>query len=120
MTNNKTNNDWKKIEPGDAWDFDEKPEMIGIYLGAKNGVGPNKANLYEFKSGDESVSVWGTSILDARLKNLEKGEEVKIVFLGKEISPKTGREYRNFDVFHRMPQEQGKEISEEDIPIINE
>lgn len=97
---------WKKVKPADSWDFEENPEMVGIYVGKEVGVGPNNSNLYSFKTPDgKIVPVWGSSILDSRLKNLEIGVEVKIAYLGKEVSEKTGREYHNYDVFFRLMDE---------------
>ena len=97
--------EWEKVEMSPTWDFEEKPEMVGIFKGVEKEVGANASNLYTFKLEDgELISVWGSTILDTRLKNLEIGEEVKISYLGKEKSPTSGREYKNFDVFHRMPE----------------
>jgi len=46
------------------------------------------------------VNVWGSTILDTRLKNIEVGEEIKIVFLGREKSKRRkDSEYKKFDVF---------------------
>jgi hypothetical protein len=52
-------------------------------------------------------------VCSSDLKNLIKGDKVKIVYKGKEKSPKTGREYNNFEVYKAKR-------SEEEIPIIEE
>lgn len=107
-------NKWEKVEANKTHDFEEEKELIGIFIGAETNVGPNKSNLYTFKkSSGEMVGVWGNTVLDTRFKNLIEGEEVKIEYKGKTKSPKTGREYHDYDVFHRQPEV-------EDIPIIEE
>jgi len=91
---------WKKVEVAPTWDFREDKELVGTFVSAETEVGPNKSNLYNFKKeGGEVVGVWGNTILDSRFKSLVAGEKVKVVYLGKETSPKTGREYNNFDVY---------------------
>ncbi len=96
-------NNWKKIEVGDAWDFEENDTLIGVFVGKEENVGENQSMLYEIETKDgRRVNVWGSTILDTRLKNIEIGEEVKIVFLGREKSKKRkDTEYKNYDVFHR-------------------
>lgn len=102
---------WEKVEVAPSWDFKDEPEFIGEFVSAESEVGPNKSNLYTFKREDgEVVGVWGNTILDSRFKNLVKGQDVRIIFKGKETSPKTGREYNNFEVFK----------SEVDIPVIED
>jgi len=101
-------NPWKKIDVGNTWDFKEKgegAEFTGIFVDRDEHVGENDSNVYNFKTKDgDIIGVWGSTILDVRLKNLEKGEEVKIVYLGQAKSEKRkGKTYHNFDVYHRMP-----------------
>lgn len=109
MTNT---NEWKQIgaQNGDAWDFETNPEMIGIYIGKEEGIGTNNSTLYNFEKPEGVVSVWSTALLDSRFKNLKEGEEVKVIYLGKEKSPKTGRTYKNFEVYHRQPAQDVDEI----------
>ena len=121
--------DWKKVEMGNVWNYKEEgkgSELIGLYTGKEEHVGENDSNVYSFEiEGGEVVTVWGTTLLDMRFKNLKVGEEVKVVYLGAVPSPKRkGKTYHNFDVYHRMPEfgkieEEGEssEISEEEISL---
>ena len=85
-----------------TWDFDKDPQLEGVFIEKQTGVGQNNSNIYVFEGQDNArYGVWGSSVLDARLKNLVVGEEVVIVYLGKEKSEKTGRTYKNFKVFHK-------------------
>ena len=91
---------WEKVEVAPTWNFKEENELIGTFMSAETEVGPNKSNLYNLKGEDgEMISVWGNTILDSRFKNISEGDRIRIVFTGKETSPKTGREYNNFEIF---------------------
>ena len=94
---------WEKIEIGDVWDFEKEDTLIGVFVDKQEGVGPNNSMLYEIELKDgKRVSIWGSTVLDVRLKNLEVGEEIKIVYLGMAKSQhRKGAEYKNYDVWHR-------------------
>ena len=99
--------DWQKVTVGNSWNYKElgkDAEFIGIYLSKEEGIGQNNSTLYHFRTNEgEFVDVWGTSVLDVRFKNLQYGEEVKIVYLGLLPSEKRkGKTYHNFEVYHRM------------------
>ena len=99
---NNTNEDWQKVETTAAWDFEKNSEVEGTYVLREEEVGRNASNLYHLELEDgKRVSIWGNTILDNRFELVDLGEEVKIVYLGMEKSEKTGRSYRNFDLYHR-------------------
>lgn len=110
--------EWKKVEVGNTWNYKEEgagAEFIGIYLSRDEHVGENDSTVYNFKTAEgEIIGVWGTTLLDIRLKNLQIGEEVKIVYLGLAQSEKRkGKSYHNFEVYHRMPEFVKKEDVED-------
>lgn len=93
---------WKKLESSSnpKWDFEKDKELIGTLVLIETEVGPNSSNLYTLKkTNGELVSIWGTALLDNRFKKTEIGSEIKLVYLGKTQSEKTGRTYHNFDFF---------------------
>lgn len=91
---------WKKIEMSPTWNFEEEKELVGVYKGKEEDVGPNGSNLYHFEKEDNSnIAVWGNTALDQKLKYLEPGVEVKMVYLGLATSEKSGREYHNFEIY---------------------
>jgi len=97
-------NKWKKIEPADAWDFEVNKVLVGTYLDVAEDVGENHSNLYSIRLKDGSVvPMWGSKILDVRLKNVEAGDEVKIEYKGMKEAAKGGRTYHDYDVWHRKP-----------------
>ena len=96
---------WKKIESSagaDVWDFNTQAELEGEFVKKEVGIGPNNSNMYHFLVGganeQEEVAVWGNIVLDSRLAEVQHGDNIKIVYLGKAKS-KRGNEYKNFDVF---------------------
>lgn len=104
--------DWKKIEQSPAHDFEEKPEFIGVFTYKEENVGPNSSTLWHFEEkGGEDVAIWGSTVLDSRLKHVKEGEEVRIVFVGLAKEAKRGQnKAKLYDVFHREP-----EITETEI-----
>lgn len=108
MPNNFTVPDgYEKMEASPTWDYKVTPVFEGSFISTESNVGPNHSNLYTFRVKDGSLlAVWGNTILDTRFKNLEFGELVIIHYLGKVKSEKRkGAEYHNFEVYHRMPEE---------------
>jgi len=97
---------WQKIEPettSDIWDFDKNPELIGEFVGKQENVGANNSNLYTFKTETgELVSVWGSAVIDTRLKNVQEGDKIKIVYLGETRSQKTGRTYKDYEIYKEV------------------
>lgn len=101
---------WRKVEMTPIWDFSKNKELIGIYLSREEGVGPNESVLYTFETENgEIVGIWGNSVVEDKLKFVAVGAEVKIVYLGKATSEKSGREYRNFEVFFKVDSDESKE-----------
>lgn len=96
---------WTKVAPqvtseGEVHDFEKEPVLKGLFVEKLEGVGPNASNMYIVENEKhDKVKVWGNTVLDTRLKNLVPGDEVGIEYLGMEKSPRTGRSYKNFDVF---------------------
>lgn len=91
---------WKKQEAADAWDFEKEPELIGTYISRKANVGRHNSMLYKIKKTDGTIiAVWGSTVLDGRLEDIEIGSMIKIMFLGDMASPSGGADYHNFEVF---------------------
>jgi len=95
--------DWKKVELSPAHNFEEEKELIGVFTGKDENVGENNSTIYHLEKQDgEMTDVWGSTVLDVRLKNIKVGEEVKIVYNGKKPSPnRKGKFYHDFEVYHR-------------------
>lgn len=104
---------WIKVESKPTWKFQEDKEVEGVYVSKDEAVGLNNSSLYNLKQADGSIiGVWSNTLLDDKLKGVEFGQEVKIVYLGKVVSEKTGREYNNFDVYVGDPEEKSSKESD--------
>ncbi len=118
------NDGWEKVEVAPTWDYQKDKEIEGAFVGVEENVGPNGSKMYTIELvGGERLGVWGNAVLDTRMKNVTEGEEVKIVYLGREESQKTkGRSYHNFEVYHRKPAftKAGKGLSKEDEEAANQ
>ena len=120
------NDGWQKVSMSSIWDYKalgKESELVGVYMYKEEGIGENNSTLYTFELSDGSaVSIWGNTLLDMRFKNLKPGEEVKVVYLGQEPSPKRkGKFYHNFEVYHRVVpfakmNSDEDEVLPEDIP----
>lgn len=94
-------NDWIEVGAGDTWDFKEVKELVGTYISKQENVGLKNSNLYTVKKSDgKTIGVWGNTMLDEKFKNIQIGDDVKIVYLGEETS-KSGNKYHNFKFYHK-------------------
>lgn len=90
--------DWKEIgtESSSTWDM-EKP-LIGKFVNTRDNVGPNGSLMHYVQTEDGLVGAWGSTVLDNKLSNVQKGQDVKISYLGLVKNPKTNRSYKDFSV----------------------
>lgn len=97
--------DWTKVEMSPSHDFEKEKELEGVLTGVQTDVGPNASTLYEIeKKSGGNVAVWGSTVLDSRMKNVKIGEEVKIVSTGVAKEAKRGHNpAKLFEVYHREP-----------------
>lgn len=102
---------WQKVTYSQTptWNPEEQNEVEGVLKQVKTQVGPNESNLYILQREDGDIGVWGSTALDGRMSEVKLGDTVKIVYLGKEKSEKTGRIYKAFEVYIDQ---------REDIPVI--
>lgn len=55
---------------------------------------------YVLETGEEKrKGVNGCTVLDRKMSNVEIGQQVKIVYLGKKLNEKTGRDYHDYAVY---------------------
>jgi len=98
---------WTKVggngnteEITDNWMPELKEELIGKYVGKKENVGKNQSTIYTLEKEDGTkIGVWKSAVLEMRMKEVQVGDTVKIVYLGKQTNPKSGRVFKNFEVF---------------------
>jgi hypothetical protein len=97
--------DWKKVDIGNTWNYIEEgkgAEIQGTYISKEESVGENESVLYRIKVNEELVSIWGSTVLNVKFKNITIGSEVKVIYLGRVDSQKRkGKTYHDFDVYYR-------------------
>jgi hypothetical protein len=100
----KDNGEWEEVVMSPIWEFDlkEKKEIAGVLVDVQEDVGKNHSMLYtiETKSG-ERWGVWGSTVIDVRMRTAEIGQEIKFEYLGNKKSPTSGREYKDFNIFKK-------------------
>lgn len=77
-------NEWKEAT-GSIWKPENKDDFVeGLLVDIARDVGENNSMLYtvQLKDTGENVGVWGSAVLDARMKGIVVGEEVKIEYKG--------------------------------------
>ena len=83
-------------ESGEMWNREGTIE--GTYLSKQSGVGPNESMVYNLETKDGTIGVWGSTVLDTKMENVQINSLVRIEYLGK-AQAKSGRgEYHDFKV----------------------
>lgn len=90
--------EWKKIEP-DVW----KPEKDGDEIEGKlvkidRESGKFSSTIYHLEKEGKQTVVFGTTVLDDKMKYINEGNSVKIVFRGTQKNTKN-QDVKLFDVF---------------------
>jgi hypothetical protein len=110
------------METDGMWDFNTNPVFEGVFVEKRENVGENGSNIYVCESSEDNnrYGIWGSAILDTRLSNIKAGEEVGIAYIGIKKG-KSGRNYKDFRVFHsgaeEANQENTDEVNTDDIPF---
>ncbi len=97
------NSKWEEVIEimADVHNFQEEAELSGILTEKKENVGENQSWMYLIKKSDGNiVSVWGSTVLDSRFAKIEVGEEVRVIYQGKQ-QMQGGRSFHKYQVFHR-------------------
>jgi len=108
------NEGWEEV--GDHWDeiheFKKAQDQItGVLVNVAAEVGPNESNVYIILVDNVRFGIWGSAILDRRMASVNVGDQCKVVYLGTEESPTTGREFKDFKVYRKAtPKPTGDDI----------
>ena len=91
--------EWMEVSAQNNSTWDLKEPLIGKYISVKEDVGPNHSKMYTIKNDDdENIGMWGSTVLDSKMAEVEIGSLVKVTYVGKAKSPKSGKEYKDFSV----------------------
>ena len=113
-------NGWDEVV--ESWDdiftFDKKNDTITGILQAKvPDVGPNRSTVYVIEKDGVKLGIWGSTILDHRMRSVNAKDEIMVVYLGKAVAPKSQREYHDFKVFTRGTKHTPAQAGSDDIPF---
>jgi hypothetical protein len=91
---------WEKVEPK-CWRPEKEGDTIsGVFIGKRVDIGEFGSNAYDIQTKGELLTVFGSKVLDDRMRLVEVGKEVKITFKGKKKGEGKGKKpYNDFDVF---------------------
>lgn len=82
-----------------AWD--REASVTGKLVNKQSNVGPNGSMLYTVETEKGKIAIWGSTVLDTKFSAIPTNSLVRVEPLGKQKSPKTGREYQDFKVSYQ-------------------
>ena len=100
MENNK-NDDFEILNVGlpETWTPEKEGDTVqGKYVEKQEGVGENGSTIYVLENEKGKISIWDTTVLANKMKEIKLLDEVRIKYLGLKTSPKSGREYKDFEI----------------------
>ena len=73
---------YKEINP-ELWTYEKDGDFIeGILVNKEPEVGENKSWMYNLETPEGVKNVWGSAILDSRMKFVKSGTKIKITYKG--------------------------------------
>lgn len=113
-------NGWEEVV--ESWDeiytFTKKGDSITGVLQAKvPEVGPNESTVYVIEQNGIKFGIWGSAVLDKRMRSVQPQDEVMVIYLGEAIAPKSNREYHDYKVLTRGIKHAGTQQPTADIPF---
>ena len=97
---NKNEGEWVSVE-AEVWKPEQEGDSIqGVLINTEENAGKYDGNAYYIENSDGTHLVFGTSVLDNRMKLVSIGDEVKIEYKGLDET-KNGDEVKMFVVQKR-------------------
>ena len=73
---------YKEINP-EIWTYSNDGDFVeGVLLNKEDEVGENKSWMYSIETPEGVKSVWGSAVLDSRMKLVKVGSKIKITYKG--------------------------------------
>jgi len=93
--------EWTKVSGSNnpTWNFDENSTIEGQLIRVKENIGPNASKMYVINVNGKEFDVWGATALDRDMEAVNLKDDVKIVYEGLKLNPKTNRKFKNFQVY---------------------
>ena len=78
---------WKEVsgQSDGLWEYKEEGDSIeGELVAKKDGVGANNSKMYDIKNIETGkvLGIWGCTILDAKMSQMEVGDSVRVMYKG--------------------------------------
>jgi hypothetical protein len=90
--------DWQTIEPNVAKLENKGDSVEGILIEKREGVGKYSSSAYMLEAEEQKqLLVWGSTLLDDRMKFVKVGEQVRITFIER-VENKRGQPIKIFKV----------------------
>ena len=96
--------EWEEIQPN-IWKPEQEGDALEGVLISKDKAGQYDSNTYALDTPKGQVSLWGTAILNDKMKYVNVGETVKIVFEGR-TETKKGQPVLLFKVYKAVKEKQ--------------
>ena len=71
---------WRTIEPN-VWKFENEGDQVIGKLVSKEPKTAEMSAKYHIDTGDDTVLVWGSAIIDDRMKFVNVGDRIRITFV---------------------------------------
>jgi len=100
---------FEEINPG-YHDFETNPVLQGVLIEKESDVGDNNSMRYTIENIEthEQEMVWGSTVLDARMKTADLGIELVLWYQGKKPSTKRGgKDYHDWKVYKNTTASKG-------------
>ena len=110
--------EWEDLETGLGDEYfliDPGDELHGIFRRIVEGVGPYGSNAYVFTVDGETRFLWGSYALDMALTGCRPGDEVIVIYKGKDPLKDTGRTIKKYIV--RRRKRLAREDNQSDVPF---
>jgi hypothetical protein len=89
--------EFENINPQTWKPMKESDSVEGIYTDKRESVGANHSNCYYLEKDGQQVMIWGSTIIDDRMKFVKIGDYVKITYKGTTLN-KNKQKLNIFDV----------------------
>jgi len=89
--------EWKEIQPN-IWKPEKEGDSIEGTLVSKDTTGTYGSMAYSMETSEGASLVWGSAVLDERMKYAKPGDYIKIEYKGTEKNKK-GQDVKIFKVF---------------------
>jgi len=90
-------NELKHLWPAEGQELQPGDSVEGTLKEKRPGVGSNKSNVYFLvQDGGEEIGVWGSTVIDSAMRDVEIGTYVGIEFAGMKSPRGGGAAYKDF------------------------